>query len=180
MDPKIRIKWWEPYRETLKTSLAHLREAGMLRPVFWIRVVLISTSITGLLIAAMMLAYPGLWLPWPRIIAGLMVFPPAMALVMAMTMLAPQRIEVRHDGIQFSLGQNSLRIRASDIRGIALMQNQSGLLQLTVTFEPRQGLLRTRTCIVSPDVNRDALDSLIAYLAHQATRHSPPPASKHH
>lgn len=158
--------------------MATLREAGILRAAFWMRVILITTSITGLLIAAMRFAYPGMWLPWPQIITGLVVLPPAMALMMAMTMLAPRHIEVRHDWLQFTHGQSALRIRASDLRGFSLNQNQSGAHQLSITFEPRRGLLRTRTCIVSPAVNRAALESLVVHLAHEGMRHSPPPAAQ--
>jgi hypothetical protein len=177
VDRKTRIRWWEPYGETVKTSLSEVRTTGVLRAGFWIRVFLIATGTVGLLIAAMMLAYPGMWLPWPQISSGLVISPVAIALLMGLTLLAPQHVEVRHDWIQFTHGQSAFRIRAAHIRDIAVTQEENGVLRLRVTYEARHGLRRTRACVVAPAVNREALEALVAHLAQEGMRHAAPPVA---
>jgi hypothetical protein len=177
VDHKTQIKWWEPYRETLRTGFTDLRSAGVMRPGFWVRVVVVSASAIGLVVAVMLLAYPGMWLPWTQLISGLLICPAMIAFGMGLTMLAPRHVEVRREWIQFSHGQSAVRIRAQDLRSISLEERQEGELRLRLDYVTRRGMRRTRECAVSSTVCRDTLEMLVAHLSEDASRHASPPAA---
>jgi hypothetical protein len=177
VDRKTRVKWWEPYRETLRSGLTDLRAAGVLRTAFWLRVVTASAVVIGIVIAAMSIAYPGMWLPWPQIISGLVIWPAAIALLMALTILAPRHVEVRTQWIQFTHGQSAVRIRAQDIRSITVEEREDGGLRLRLDYTTRRGVRRTRECAVARAVCRETLATLVAHLAREVSAHAAPPVA---
>ena len=165
MDQKARIKWWEPYKQTLKSSLADLRSTGVLRPMFWIRVIALSSAVVVVVVALMLRASPGMWLPWPQLAAGLLIGPAALALVITVSMLAPRHVEVRRNWIQFTRGQSAVRIPAPNIVSIALVQHGTGGLRLRLVYVTRRGVQRTSECAVPPAVDRGALEAIVSQIA---------------
>jgi hypothetical protein len=175
VDKKTRVKWWEPYGATLRSGVADLRSAGVLRAAFWVRVVIISAAVVGVVIGIMLFAYPGMWLPWWQLATGLLIWPAVIAFLMGLSMLAPRHVEVRCEWVQFTHGQSAVRILAPDIRSVALVQREGSGLRLRLDYVTRRGVRRTRECAVSSAIDRDTLDALIADLAEEASRHASPP-----
>jgi hypothetical protein len=116
MGKRERVKWWGPYGATARVSMAELAATGVLRARFWVRGTIVVAIVVGVLAAAMVWAVPGVVLPWPQLIAGLVAGLAMVAAVIGVSVLAPRHVEVRHEWIQVSQGQHMVRIKREQVR----------------------------------------------------------------
>jgi hypothetical protein len=165
--PDGRITWWEPYGATVRASLAELRSSGMLRPALWLRAFGIAGVLVGALVVWIVRAYPGIALPWARLLLGYGVGAPALlVLSIGAQSLAPCHIDVRRRWMQFSRGQHVVRLERDRIQEVALIgRGPSAPPRLRVSYRTRRGTPRTREVAVARAVDLVALDDLIAELS---------------
>lgn len=177
VDLSTRIKWWEPNRETRRAGLMSMREAGVLSPMFWLRVTCLGALTIAVLIAVLLSAYPGIQLPWPQLI-GAPIFILAMFFFGIVSIfLVPRHVELRPQWIQISQGQHAVRVPAAEIRSIRLVERQDGLLFLHLSYRSSRGTERIAQYAVSPAVDRIALTELTSYLSQNTTPHPSTPAT---
>ncbi len=177
VDLSTRIKWWEPYRETRRAGLMSMREAGVLSPMFWLRVTCLGALTIAVLIAVLLSAYPGLQLPWPQLIGAPLFILAMFFFGIVSIFLVPRHVELRPQWVQINQGQHAARIPAAQIRSISLVEREDGLLFLHLSYRSSRGKERTAQYAVSPAVDRLALRDLTSYLSQHAAPHPSTPAS---
>lgn len=133
-----KISWWEPAWSHRVSFRAETAESGTLRLRFWLRVTGVSVLIMAALIAACLWAYPGMYIPYWRLVGGtvtlLLYF---IAWYFVLYFVRPN-IVVRHKSIAIAHGNSCFAIRRKDLisaiidtsdpRGPLLILHYSGSL----------------------------------------------------
>ncbi len=169
MAAKYRVIWWEPIRETLPESIEGLKATGILRPAFWLRVIGISVVVVAPLVAWMVSAYPGITLPWGRMLATPLLMPAVLLLYVAIMVVFPRRIEIRPEWIHIMHGQSNSRIPRERIDGIWIDEPNGCSPRLIVDCRNRRGEPRELKFVVGRSVNLDDLAMLIGMIETSAT-----------
>ncbi|MCL4198861.1 MAG: hypothetical protein KJZ69_15345 [Phycisphaerales bacterium] len=169
MATKHRVIWWEPIRETLPESIEGLEATGILRPAFWLRVIGISVVVVAPLVAWMISAYPGITLPWGRLLSSLLLMPAALLLWGAFMVVFPRRIEIRPEWIHVMHGQSHSRIPLKQIDAVAIEESDGSLPRLRVNCRNRRGDRREVRFVIGRSVNLDDLAMLIGMIETSAT-----------
>lgn len=166
MSTSERVVWWEPYRETLKSSRLELRAAGVLSAKFWLRTIGIAFILIVTFVGWILYTYPAAGIPWTNLIAGIVLVPLLIAgSLFANFLLCPIRIELRPTWIQFNRGQSGARVHRDQIDDIVLTTANDGMQSVTLHYHSKQGAPRQRTFALGPAVDRAALSRVIAQLS---------------
>lgn len=140
--------------------------------MFWVRVTGVSTFLLGLTVIALFSVFPAPRFPWAKLASGVVMAPGLVALLMCIPVLHPLHVEVRRDRIRFMHGSTATRILAESLRSIAFEEREDGMLRLRVDYVTRRGIHGSRTFVVSPSVDRAALEVAVRRLAETASHAS--------
>ena len=118
-------------------------------------------------IVVILIAYPGIALPWRQIAGVLLTTPPFLFIAGGAQLLFPVRVEVRRDRIMISHGQSSLLLKPERIRRAEITTDDRGDW-LDLEYTTTRGTPRTRRVLLSDRVDRPTLAELLADLTHAA------------
>jgi hypothetical protein len=131
--------------------------------MFWARVLIVTTLIAAGTIAAILIAYPGIALPWSQIAGVLLTTPPLLFIAGSAQLLFPVRVEVRRDRIMISQSQGSSLLKPERIRRAEISTDDRGDW-LEIEYTTTRGTPRTRRVLLSDRVDRQTLAQLLADL----------------
>jgi hypothetical protein len=138
-------------------------------------VIAISALIVGILIALLLLAYPGARLPWTQMLVSLFACPLAIAVLCGLQMFFPRHAEVRRNWIQITHGQSANRVKADRIRRIELLGSWPDEQRLIVEYTTPRGRPMTLECGVRTSVNQEVLKALVNFHAAGAVERASKP-----
>jgi len=156
------VVWWEPWHASRERSFREVRSTWF-NWMFWARVLIVTTLIAAGAIAAILIAYPGIALPWSQIAGVLLTTPPLLIIAGSAQLLFPVRVEVRRDRIMISHGQSSLLVKPERIRRAEISTDDRGDW-LEIEYTTTRGTPRTRRVLLSDRVDRQTLAQLLADL----------------
>lgn len=171
MEEITKIAWWEPFRHARAHGWTLLQHSGLLRPIFWARVIGLCAAVIGLLIVILLLIHPGTWVPWRRLFVILLFAPAFFLLQFGLIVLIPRNIEVRRDGVHIINGQQTISIQIKDIQSIELVDPKGTESRLKIDYINPRGRQRKFDFAVSAKVDRHALERLVSHLSHEAKKH---------
>lgn len=160
------VVWWEPWQASRERSLREVHSTWF-NWMFWARVLIVTTLIAAGAIAAILIAYPGITLPWPQIAGGLLTFPLVLFIAGSAQLLCPVRIEVRRDRIMISKGQSSFLLKPERIRRAEISTDDRGDW-LDLEYTTTRGTPRTMRVLLNDRADRQTLAELLADLTHAA------------
>lgn len=162
-----RVSWFEPYGVTARRSWGELRQTGMARAVVWGRIVVVAAALVGVFIMVLVRMYPGIVLPWPQIVWGLVLGPAMVAVALAAHTFAPCHVQVRGEWVQISLGQFAHRIARERVIGVEIVDPDAATeagSRLLVKYAKRNGKEGEVDVAVSRRVDRGALERALIEL----------------
>ncbi len=156
------VVWWEPWQASRERSFRELRSTWF-NWAFWARVLIVTTLIAAGAIVVILIAYPGIALPWRQIAGVLLTTPPFLFIAGSAQVLLPVRVEVRRDRIMISQGQSSSPLKPERIRRAEISTDDRGDW-LDLEYTTTRGVPRTRRVLLSDRVDRQTLAELLADL----------------
>lgn len=156
------VVWWEPWQASRERSFREVRSTWV-NWMFWARVLIVTTLVAAGAIAAVLIAYPGITLPWPQIAGVLLTTPPFLFIAGSAQLLFPVRVDVRRDRIMISHGQSSLLLKPERIRRAEITTDDRGDW-LDLEYATTRGTPRSRRVLLSDRVDRQTLAQLLADL----------------
>jgi hypothetical protein len=157
----------EPWAVSRRRALGELRAAGVTWMI-WARAAVVSAIVVLLLIAAMLIWAPGVVIPWPRVIIGLILWPIVICASSYVQMLAPVFITVDERYVQFTSGQSRDVIKSKDVRSVRL-DGGTEPPRLLIEYTSRSGNQRARWFALSPKMDRAQLEDVMERLLAQAS-----------
>ncbi|MCC6910077.1 MAG: hypothetical protein IT430_19250 [Phycisphaerales bacterium] len=161
MTVRDRIRWWEPIGASYRRSLVELCAVGILRPLFWIRVLGFSFVVIAGLIAWLVSMYPTIAIPWAQLITKALLGALLIFCACALVAVVPRRIEIGPDEIRILRGQSHARIILERIENVFIDDSASTPSHLVVLYRTRIETVETLSFAIKPTVDREALDSLV-------------------
>ena len=165
-----RVNWWEPYRATRRYALRALRTSGLLRAGLWIRPTLIAAVLVAILIAWILWAFPGIALPWARMLIGLVITPVFFLITTVVACLAPRHLEVRREWLQINHGPVAVRVEPQQIDRLEDEQNPVRESRLVLEYRTRRGRNRKESLAIAKSVDVKALQALVTHLRSQSSK----------
>ena len=170
-----RVTWREPHRATRRDALRALRTSGVLRAGLWIRPTLIGAGLIAILIAWILWAFPGIALPWARMLIGLVIAPvfflTASVTAIVVASLMPRYVEVRREWLQIDHGPSAVRIEPEQIDRLEVEQNGVGESRLVLEYRTRRGRnpKGSLAIAIAKSVDVKALQALLTHLRSQSS-----------
>ncbi len=155
------LAWWEPRWSYWPRFLRETRSTGILRTRFWVRVLAASALLGALIVAGIVLAYPGVVIPWRQVLLIPLLLAGCFGAFIALYLAIPPRMEIKPAKLVLVHGEHAIHIRRDDLVAATLDASIPSRATLHLRYRDRCARERDLTVGIGRHVDLSRLGELL-------------------